>query len=142
MDPKARVGGDAIRNLIYQNAHVIKNAGNTVVLRWVPGHSEIPGNEKADAAAKDIAHKGGRETDHWSSLTHIKSELQKARSAELLAWHQSKGQEREATARGFYVPSTKSRMNPILGGTLKEYAMRFYQLKIGHGAVGVFLARI
>ena len=28
-----------------------------VVLRWVPGHSEIPGNEKADAAAKDVASK-------------------------------------------------------------------------------------
>ena len=80
LDPKARVGGDAVRSLVYQNAHVIKNAGHTVVLRWVPGHSEIPGNEKADAAAKDIAQKGGKETDHWSSLTYINAELQKARS--------------------------------------------------------------
>ena len=92
-DPKARVGGDAIRNLVYQNAHVIKNAGYTVVLRWVPGHSDIPGNEKAYAAAKDIAQKGGKETDRWSSLTYINAELQKARSAELLAWHQPKSQE-------------------------------------------------
>ncbi len=29
-----------------------------------------------------------------------------------------------------------------LGTALKKYAMRFYQLKIGHGAVGPFLARV
>lgn len=33
LDPKARFGGDAVRSLVYQNAHVIKNAGHTVVLR-------------------------------------------------------------------------------------------------------------
>ncbi len=86
---------------------MIKNAGHTVILRWAPGHSEIPGIEKADAAAKDVAHKGGKETDHWSSPTYIKAELQKARSAELLAWHQSKGQEREATAQGVLCPISK-----------------------------------
>ena len=142
LDPKTRVGGDAVRSLIYQNAHIIKNAGHNVVLRWVLGHSEVPGNEKADATAKDVAHKGGKETDHWSSLTYIKAELQKARSAEFRVWHQSKSQEREAMAQGFYIPSAKSNMSPTLSEALKKYAMRFYQLKIGHGAIGNFLARI
>ena len=45
-------------------------------------------------------------------------------------------------AQGFYVPSVKSSINPTLGEALKRFAMRFYQLKIGHGAVGTFLARI
>lgn len=36
----------------------------------------------------------------------------------------------------------KSSINPTLSEALKKYAMRFYQLKIGHGAVGTFLARI
>ena len=104
-------GGDAVRDLIYRNAHEIRNGGHTLVLRWVPSHSKISGNEKADAAAKDVAYKGGRETDHWSSLTHIKAELQKTRSAELLMWHQSKSQEREATVQGFYVPQARSNIN-------------------------------
>lgn len=64
------------------------------MLLQVSIHSKIPGNEKADAVAKDIAYKGGLETDDWSSLTHIKADLQKIRSAELLIWHQSKSQER------------------------------------------------
>ncbi len=36
----------------------------------------------------------------------------------------------------------KGGINKTLGKTLKKFAMRFYQLKIGHGAVGNFLARI
>lgn len=59
-----------------------------------------------------------------------------------MLWHRSKSQEREATVQGFYVPEIKSGINPILGKALKKYAMHFYQLKIGHGAIGTFLARI
>ena len=142
LDPKIRPGGDAIRDLVYQNVHEIQNGAHTLILRWVPSHSKIPGNEKADAIAKDAAYKGRRETDHWSSLTHIKAELQRIRSAELLMWHQSKSQEREATVQGFYVPQARSSISPVLGKVLKKYATRYYQLKIGHGAVGAFLARI
>ena len=112
------------------------------MLRWVPSHSKVPGNEKADAVAKDVTRKGDRKTDHWSSLTYIKIELQKTRAAELLRWHQAKSQEREATMRGFYVPNEKSGMSPTLGRSLKRYATRYYQLKVGHGATGAFLARI
>ena len=52
----------------------------------VPSHSKIPRNEKkADADAKKLHAKAGeRETDQWSSLTHTKAELQKAKSAEVL----------------------------------------------------------
>ena len=110
-----------------------------MVLRWVPSQSRILGNEKADGVAKDVAHKEGRRTDHW---THIKTELQKTRAAKLLRWHQAKSQEREATMRGFYVPNAKSVISPTLGKTLKKYAIRYYQLKVGRGAIGTFLARI
>lgn len=61
---KNRAGGDAVRDLVYQNAHEIRNGGHTLVLQWVPSLSKIPGTKKADAAAKDVAYKGGRETDH------------------------------------------------------------------------------
>ena len=32
--------------------------------------------------------------------------------------------------------------DPILGNAPKKYASRYYQLKVGHGAVGTFLIRI
>ena len=75
LDSKARVGGDAVQNLVYENACVIKNARHMMVLRWVSGHLEIPGNEKANVVAKYFRHKGRKKTNHWSSLIYIKAEL-------------------------------------------------------------------
>ena len=33
-------------------------------------------------------------------------------------------------------------MDPLFGKAKKVYALRFYQLKVGHGAIGTFLKRI
>ena len=33
-------------------------------------------------------------------------------------------------------------MSKVLGRTAKKYAPRYLQLKVGHGAVGTYLARI
>lgn len=123
LDPKTRPRGDTVGDLFYQNTYEIRNGGHTLVLRWVLSHSKITDNEKADAVVKEVAYKGGRETDLWSSLTHIKAEPQKTRSAELLICHQSKKEEGEATAQEFYVPQARSGISPILGKVLKKYAI-------------------
>ena len=65
-----------------------------------------------------------------------------ARLAELTRWHERKTQEREASRCGQYIPWTKNNINPMLGNAPKKYASRYYQLKVGHGAVGTFLAKI
>lgn len=57
-------------------------------------------------------------------------------------WHEIKTQERETSWRGFYVPRTEKGMNRVLGLAAKKYASRYLQLKVGHGAVGTYLARI
>ena len=142
VNPKVRPGGGAVTDLIYKNALEIRENGHLLVVQWVPSHSKVPGNERADTVAKDVARKGGRNIDHWSSLTHIKIAIQKTKLAELVQWHQAKSQEREATLRGFYIPKVKVGMSPTLSNTSKKYAMRYFQLKVGHGAIGVFLARI
>lgn len=141
VNPKVRPGGGAVRDLIYQNALDIRKNGHLLVIQWVPSHLKVPGNEKADAVAKDVARKGGRNTDHWSSLTHIKVEIQKTKVAELVQWHQTKSQEREATLRRFYIPKVKGGMSPAFSNTSKKFATRYFQLKVGHGAIGTFLAR-
>ena len=43
---------------------------------------------------------------------------------------------------GFYVPSPKAKIDPLLSKTKKYYVSRFYQLKIGHWTIGTFLKRI
>lgn len=37
----------------------------------------------------------------------------------------------------FYVPRLKAGTHPVLGQAPKSYASRFFQLKLGHGAIGV-----
>ncbi len=59
-----------------------------------------------------------------------------------IKWHQTQTHERETSCRGFYIPWKKNGINPTLGSAPKKDASRFYQLKVGHGAVGTFLARI
>lgn len=64
LELKTKVCGDEIRNLVYQRVQTMKNAEHTIVLKWVPSHSKVLGNKKAAEATKDVAHRGGRETDH------------------------------------------------------------------------------
>ena len=68
--------------------------------------------------------------------------MAQARSRELTKWQEMKMQETEVSPRGFYVPWTKAEINPILGNAPKKYASRYYQLKVGHEAVGTYLAGI
>ncbi len=92
--------------------------------------------------AKNRAEKGGKQAERWSSLAYIKENLAQARRRELSKWHEMKTQEREVSRRGFYIPWTEAKINPLLGNAPKKYASRYYQLKVGHGAVGTYLARI
>ena len=68
--------------------------------------------------------------------------IKEAKKLELCSWHQAKNEEREARNRNYYIPRLKPGIQPVLGQASKKYASRFFQLKVGHGAVGVFLERI
>ena len=89
-----RPEGLAVRDLIYQKANILRTNGHSVVLRCIPGYSKIEGNERANFAAKSIAHRRGKETDCRSSLAHVKTELKKTQLAELSAWRQLQIQKR------------------------------------------------
>ena len=45
-------------------------------------------------------------------------------------------------SEGFYIPRLEKGMSRVLGSTSKKYAWRYLQLKVGHGAVGTYLAKI
>ena len=51
-------------------------------------------------------------------------------------------QDRKATCCGYYIPQIKEGISLALGSMSKNYALPYYQLKIGHGALGIFLVRI
>lgn len=116
--------------------------GYPVIFQWSPGHSGLIGNEKANQSARNRAEKGGKLTERWSSLAYIKRNVYEIRSRDLMKWHETETQNREANRRGFYIPRTTKGISLALGSAPKKYASRYYQLKVGHGAVGTFLVRI
>ena len=134
--------GQALKIQIYGQARQLLNQGGDVTIRWIPGHKEIEGNERADRAAKDAAANGRSQTARWSSLAHVNRKINEARKSDILSWHNTRNEERERQNRSYYTPRLKSGIDPVLGKAPKKYASRFFQLKVGHGAVGVFLKRI
>ena len=131
-----------LRSLIYQKTEKLQSNGHHTTFFWVPGHSGILGNEKADLAAKNRAEKGGRLTERWSSLAYIRKNVDEVRSRAVAWRHETEIRERKMSRRGYYIPRTEEGISLVLGNPPKKYASRFYQLKVGHGAVGTYLARI
>ena len=61
-----------LRDLIYKRTETLHRNGHHIKLIWVPGHSEILGNEKAHVVARKRAEKGGKLIERWSSLAYCR----------------------------------------------------------------------
>lgn len=134
--------GQALRAQIVKRAKEPETSGREVTIRWVPSHSKIEGNELTDKAAKEAAAGGKTGNTQWSSLGYINRNITEARKSAVWSWHRAKNEERESRSRSYYVPRLKHGIHPVLGQAPKKYAARFFQLKMGHAATGVFLERI
>ena len=115
-----------LRGLIYPKTEELQSDGHYTTSFWVPSHSGILGNEKADLVAKIRAEKGGRLTERWSSLAYIRKNMDEMRSRAVAQWHETEIREREISRRGYYISRTKEGISLVLGNTPKKYASRFY----------------
>jgi ribonuclease HI len=79
-------GGQAITLQIYRRALELQRKHHPVTLRWVPGHANIEGNERADKAAKEAASGLGRRTARWSSLAHVRRSVTQTASTDSQQW--------------------------------------------------------
>ncbi len=134
--------GQALKSQIFKLAKQLYNWDGEVILRWVPSHKRIKRNDKADNTAKDTAANGRSQTARWSSLTHVNRKINKAKQSEIHSWYQTRNKERERKSQNYYTLCFKPEIHPVLGHVAKNYASRFFQLKVGYGVVGVLLERI
>ena len=119
----------------------LKNA--TVSLHWVPGHEDIEGNERADQLAKAAAMMPPTSTLTSLALTGIKiKDLTHKEWMKTLHEHKDTAVKKNPNT---YAANFRWRIRKRLAvpvGTKRLTASTFYQLKLGHGYLKAYLARI
>lgn len=82
---------------------------------------------------------GESETPQGSSLAHVIQKNKGQKNADYtLRISPELRQGKQVLGRRYYINCIKSGIHPVLCRASKRCASRFYQLKAGHGAVGVF----
>ena len=133
------LAGQSIARVVHEKAQKLTSENVEVWIRWVPAHSGVEGNERADKAAKEAA-KTGKVSFRYSSLTYIKQSILIAADSKRKKWVEE-ALRRKETKSGVQYSLTKS-LPTTLATSRKSLAARFLQLKSGHAATASFLCRI
>jgi hypothetical protein len=130
-------GFNIVRKCI-QIANHITSYGARIAIRWIPGHANIPGNEKADYLAKKGAKIPQLNPHIKVSLTNIGRKLNKSIMDN---WHNEWNRN---TAKGRHYSKTEPRIarKPTKSITDRRTWTAYIQLKFGHGYYRSYLSRI
>ena len=135
--------GQAWQLRCFNAARRIANKNATVSLHWVPGHEDIEGNERADQLAKAAA-----KMHSTSSLTSLALTGIRIKEITNREWMKELREYKDEAVKqnpNTYAAKFRWRIRKRLAipvGTKRHLASTFYQLKMGHGYLKAYLARI
>jgi hypothetical protein len=136
--------GQALAIEIITIAKRLKETDIQISIRWVSSHIGIEGNEKADLLAKKAAKQPkSAQVDGYSFFSYIQELIRRQKALETQQWlfntqkqwlkHQEEFQE---------MPSSSLTTNKVIFQAKKQLSSRFFQLKIGHAIIAIYLKRI
>jgi hypothetical protein len=123
---------------ILKAAKGIRKKGASLDLNWVPGHQEILGNEKADGLAKKASLKDppNPQTTSYAYLG------QRAKAETNSQWKEALREMKQPSAYSKLFEWRLGLKSLIPRGTKRELTSSFFQLKLGHGYLRAYLARL
>jgi ribonuclease HI len=123
-----------IRAILASN--LILEKGASIALQWVPGHTDVEGNEKADELAKQASKRASdsQETS-WAMYGLRVKELKSIEWAKAIELADRK----KGLRKRSYKLASKLK---VPQGTKRLIASTYYQLRLGHGYLKAYLKRI
>jgi ribonuclease HI len=118
---------------ISNNLHALKT---TITVQWVPGHTDVPGNELADKLAKKATLEKPP-TYYHTSLSYLKRVTRAAKMQEWGDWwmrHPAKGKN--------YVGTFRTKPDQIFTSGNRQFNSTVTQLRTGHGYFRSYLYKI
>jgi hypothetical protein len=113
--------------------------GNTLTIRWAPGHADIEGNEVADKQANRVAQNLAAAVRYepnimkFTSISHLRRRAKEARSTGCKEWIE------HCRGRKSYLRPHKDGIRKELKKERKGIATRHVQLLTGHAIIAPFL---
>lgn len=114
--------GQDIATEIIGPANTLYEQGNTLTVKWVPGHREIVGNEAANAYTKDAAERRIPDKDSLLAADWISASFLKSRAAEwkTCRWKEdTEIRDHDREYSGLWGPSPSHRSAPSSRPSLK-----------------------
>jgi ribonuclease HI len=131
--------GQALALRAHDLARELQATGHRMTICWVLGHKRVPGNKKANKAAKKAVGRPRTGKYLGISLTHVQQTYIKAYRTARANWLTKILTKHAQQVGQAYKPPRGWKLDPIVANTHKRLAQRYYQFKTSHTPIGAYL---